>query len=727
MPTSYVFNSVLNLKKCFQNTPPPTLSIDDLPQLPKDWLSELENQCRKIRPNLEKNIFLKHVGPSSKYKLKAVLLKQVSFIFYQISNQLLPVSVKHESSKLLLQLTEDINECTAGFHIRVNKLINSLQVPDTLEQLLYLVNYQGAKEEYYKSAAAESMVSIIKKIFSLTAIQKMHFKDFFICQPDQFGDPTLFYNIDWSLIRQLFFQKLIGDNYFTKVPDPANLIEYAYFQTLFPKQASRKKETQYINNYLKNQNYAVLLDELISIQNKFPKYWLKIIRNLIIIQNINNFFEFVKTQSWNEANAKQLLKQLNLIYLLFFSQNIKFILSRIIRNPQNLININYNLLYKSVKYRPKVTNKFLNIFFNQQKNSHRFFFDLLFHENSESSNLLMLAVQYNTKILRHILFLLNQQSNHCEKEKILALFNKQNNNGWNLLSLAAKYNANALQFIFDFLKGNSHYFDTEILCFIFHKKMNDGSNFLQVLVRYQSIDQINSCLNFISEKFQFSNKKKWLDIIVNKDHTGHLLCLVTRSKNFALSSILNFMSKHIEQLDIHTLQYCFSYQNNKGWHCLHNAACSDSLNLKLILDFIHKHIDQFDDHSLRCLFLAQNQDQENFLQLAVHYQSAEAVDSIFKFFSQHIELFDKASLQHLLLQQNSKGWSLLSMAYRQPANLKLILDFINEYSDSVDAETIKKIILQKNEYDYTCLHYAARSQPDSLEIILDFIDQHFAR
>lgn len=147
--------------------------------------------------------------------------------------------------------------------------------------------------------------------------------------------------------------------------------------------------------------------------------------------------------------------------------------------------------------------------------------------------------------------------------------------------------------------------------------------------------------------------------------------------------------------------------------------------MKLILEFIQKHIDQFDTTALNDLFLAQNQAQENFLQLAVHYQSAEAVDSIFKFFSQHIELFDRASLQQLLLQQNSNGWNLLSMAYRQPANLKLILDFINEHSDSFDAETIKKIILQKNKHDYTCLHYAARFQPDSLEIILDFIDQHF--
>jgi hypothetical protein len=163
-----------------------------------------------------------------------------------------------------------------------------------------------------------------------------------------------------------------------------------------------------------------------------------------------------------------------------------------------------------------------------------------------------------------------------------------------------------------------------------------------------------------------------------------------------------------------------------GWHCLHSAACSNSSNLKLILEFIQKHIDQFNTNALNDLFLAQNQAQENFLQLAVHYQSAAAVENIFNFLNQHIKFFDKGCLQQLFLQQNSDGWNLLSMSYLHPANLKLILDFINAHPDSFDTETIKKIILQKNKHDYTCLHYAARFQPDSLKIILDFINKRLA-
>lgn len=818
MPTSYVFDSALNLNKCFKNIPPSI--IDDLRPLPKDWLIELESQCRKIKPNLKKNIFLNHVGPSSKYKLKAVLLKQLSFIFYQISGHLHSELLKHESSHLLLlELIEDIDQCTPGFHIRVNKLVNCLQMPSTLEQVLYLVrknivqeiaynltssvpsvfqvhvvdrvcriakkqglgiepnlqkdqyksflsgkiirerlqnefpkhytpfkipfllaeqlqlilsllDYQGPKKDYYKSETAENIVSIIKKFFSLTAIQKMHFKDFFIRQLDQFDDPTLFYDIDWSLIRQFFFQQLIGESYFADAPEPTNLIEYAYFQTLLPKKANSEIENQFINDYLESQNYARLLDDLTFIQADFSEYWQKIIKNPIIIKNIDKCFEYLRNQS-QDLNAKE-QKRLTLTYTLFFSQTKEYILSKIVNDTElNLRIINNNLLFKSMRYHPEIIEELLNIFLKKYNNHPRIFFNLLLErQNSEGSNLLMLAARYHPQTLQQLLFILNEQYNHYEKKEILALFLSHNNEGWNLFSLAAKYQSDAMQYIFDFLSKNPLYFHHEKLSIIFHQKNNSEWNFLQLLIRYQSEDQINSCLDFVSEMFQFSNNKKWLEIILNNEHTGHLLCLATRSNKSALNSILNFINEHIKQLDFYALQHCFLAPNNKGWHCLHNAACSNSFNLKLILEFIQKHIDQFtpnaNTNALRDLFLAQNQDQENFLLLAVHYQSAKAVDSIFKFLNSQIEFFDKASLQKLFLQQNSNGWSLLSMSYLQPDNIKLILDFINQHPGSFDAETIKKIILQKNKHNYTCLHYAARFQPDSLEIILDFIDKRLA-
>ncbi|MEN9917344.1 MAG: hypothetical protein RLY40_1283 [Pseudomonadota bacterium] len=118
-----------------------TLNTDNLPTLPKDWLNLLENRCREIKPNLTKNIFFKHIGDKSDYKPKKFLTEQLSLLYHRISGNLdsqLGCLDKEACQLLISGLTEDILECTPGFHIRVNKLVCSLQVPRGLDQLLYL-------------------------------------------------------------------------------------------------------------------------------------------------------------------------------------------------------------------------------------------------------------------------------------------------------------------------------------------------------------------------------------------------------------------------------------------------------------------------------------------------------------------------------------------------------------------------------------------------------------
>ncbi|WP_342228202.1 hypothetical protein [Rickettsiella endosymbiont of Rhagonycha lignosa] len=683
MPTSYVFDSALNLDQCFQNTPPSTLPIDDLHQLPKDWLIELENQCRKIKPDLEKNIFLKHVGPNSTYKLKAILLKQLSFVFYQISDYLPSELLKHESSQLLLLvLTEDINECTPGFHIRVNKLVNALQVPNTLEQLLYLVRknivheiaynlmssvpppfqvhvvdrvcriakkqglgieaiiqkdpyksllsdqaiheclqskfplhytpfkipfllaeqlqailnqsgYIGSQETGYATGPVESMLKIIQNFLvnpakpNTNKLQPLFILDKF----DEFGEPTRIYDLNWPLIRQLFFQQLIDKNYFTKAAEPASLIEYAYFQTLLPEKTNSEIENQFIKDYLESENYARLLDDLTFIQTNFSEYWQKLIKNPILIQNIDNFLSFIDNQSKNIADDKGFLEKENQTYLLLFSQDKEFILRKIIVEKNTCItDVNHSLLLKSVRYFPEITKDFFNLLFNTPNKPYQLFFDLLFKKNHQDNTLLMFAARYHTETIKLILHFLNKYIDQIEKEKISALFISQNNNGWNLLSLAARHRSDALQFIFDFMN-----------------------------------------------------------------------------------------QKHIKFFDKASLQQLFLQQNLDGWNLL-SMACVHPANTKLILDFINA----------------------------------------------HLESFDAETIKKIILQKDKDGYTCLDYAARfQPDSLKFILDFINTHPDSFDVETIKKIILQKDKDGYTCLHCAARFQPDSLKFFLDFIDIRF--
>lgn len=169
----------------------------------------------------------------------------------------------------------------------------------------------------------------------------------------------------------------------------------------------------------------------------------------------------------------------------------------------------------------------------------------------------MFAARYHKKTITLILHFLNKYIDQIEKEKISALFIQQNNDGWNILSLAARHQTDAISCIFDFINRNPCYFDYEIFRTILYKQNDSGWNFLQILIRYQSENQINNFLDFISEKFQFSNNKKWLEIILNNTHTKHLLYLANRSNKNALNSILDFISKHIKQLDFQVLQNFF--------------------------------------------------------------------------------------------------------------------------------------------------------------------------
>ncbi len=818
MLTSYTFDPCLNLNKLFQNTPPSTLQIDNLPQLPTDWLTELENKCREINPYLEKNIFLKHIGRNSKYKLKTALLEQLSYIYYRTSGHLHAELFDHESNKIiLLALIEDIEQCTPGFHIRVNTLVNSFQTPTTLNQLLYLVRknivqeiacnltnsvksiyqvhvadrvsrvahkqglgiepnihkdryksllsgdkirqvlndefpkhftpfkipfllaeqlqlilnlyrYRGAKETGYATGPAEYMLAIIQ--FFLTNPAKANTNKlypFFILDKfdDEFDGPTRIYDLNWHLIRQFFFQKLIEEE-FISIPHPANLIDYAYYQALVPEKANAELETKCIQHYLTQQNYAALIEDLNLIQNKFPDYWQTIIKTPIIIKNIDIFFKFLKEQPVDTANAKQLLKKINFTYTLLFSQPKEFVLKKIIVGTKIILtSVNHNLLLKSVKYRHEIIKDFFNILFDTSDKPFQLFFDMLSKPNSDGTNLLMLAGRYQTETIGFILALISKHIDRFTKEDVLSLFLSQNNDGWSFLSLMALHHSDAMQFILDFFIRHPLHFDMEIISTLFLQKNNQGWNFLQLLIRYQPENPVKLGLDFISEKFRFTDDIKWLKLVLNKQQTGYILRLAAQSNHTTLTSILNFTSKHIKHLNDQTLQDFFLDSNDKGWNCLHIAAYNNATNLTLILEFIQQHIDRFNATTLCRLFLAKNQTLHNFLHFAAYYLPADSLEKIFGFIRNNIQLFDKTFLRQLFLQQNSDGWSFLSAAYLDSAKIKIILTFINDHSDKFVQETIKEIILQKNKHDYTCLHLTTRFQPDSLEIILNFIDQRF--
>lgn len=817
MPTFKSFDAALNLDKCFKNTPPSRLNIENLPKLPENWISLLENKCREIEPNLTKNIFFKHIGDVSQYKSKRFLTEQLSLLYHRISGHLdsqLGCLDNEAYPLLLLGLTEDIQECTQGFHIRVNKLINSLQIPKDLDQLLYLTRksiiqeiassltvkapgiyqvhvadrviriaekldlgilpnikqddykspltgkeirqvlklkfpkhytplkipfllaeqlklifnqygYLGAKKNGYAIGPAENILEIIKYFLPNPAQNSRNkFESFFILDEiDEFGDPTRIYDINWNKIRQLFFQKLVRANYFTTVSQPTNLIEYAYFQALEIEKDGARLETLLIKQSMNQPEQSEFIDHLLLINDKFPNYWRELTKNRYLTHHLDTFLFMLNVLKNNnfDVNNQATLKKEKLVYTLLFSQNKSFILDRIIFPDKeiSLKTINFELLLKSIQYRPELTKQCLNLLSNQVGHSPQRMFNLLNIQNKKGLTLMMLAARYHADIFE-LLFKLSLDLEDFKTKEIRALFLLQNNQGWNFLSLAAKHQPTLLKIIFDFFKKNSQVFDLDTVKKLFYTTNSSHWHFLHYSARHFTERHINLCLNFINQQFLLTQNSNWLTLILNPS-LGQLLRLVTLSNLNGLNSFLRFISNHSEHINSNFLCNIFLSESENNWNCIHISARYWPNNLSLLLQFFN-HSAKFPNSFIRDLSLAQTSNGDNFLILSAFYQP-DNIRYAVEFMHKADCAFNKVTLKALFLHQNSDGWNLLSAAHNQPHNIKRLLTYMNK-NNKFDNETLPQIIFQQNKHQQTCLHLASRHQPESTKHILDFIEQH---
>lgn len=816
MPTFNSSDSGLNRTKCFENTPPTTLN-NNLLTLPADWLTILENKLHDTNPNLAKNIFLKHIGDMSHYKSKKFLTEQLSLLYHRISGNLdaqLGCLDEESYQLLILGLTEEISRCTEGFHIRVNNLVNSISIPQNLDQLLYLVRkaivqeiastlthqdepiyqvhvadrvlriakklglgltpnikkdqytgsisekkirqvltaefpkqytpltipflltdqlklilnqygYVGARENGYTIGSAENILEIIKCYLINSAENSLNkFPSLFILdQIDEFDEPTRIYDINWNVVRQLFFQTLIHENYFSMELKPNNLIEFAYFQALVTEKNTDLK-TLFISQYIRQNKENEFIDHLLFIHDKFPDYWKDLIQNTSLVNQLDTFLFFINVMKNNylKGDNKALLKKEHLIYTLLFEQNKKFILDRIFFPfPYKKIllrDINFELLLKSIRYRPELTEEYLNLFLDQENASSKLLFNLLNKRNQKGWTLLMVAARYNEDIFELILKLCQRIDAGPKQKK--SFFLLKNNSGWNFLSLAVNYQPSLLITLFDFFKKNTELFDLDTLENLFYTTNNSHWHFLDYLARYRTERYVNLCLDFINHKFVITKDSKWLSLILNGQF-DQLLRFAAQSNLNVLKSFFRFLSEHFDKIDSIILWNYFLKVSENNWNCLHTAARYWQNNLSLTLQFINSSA-KFSNSFIRDLFLAQTSNGDNFLMLAAFYQP-DSTKNIIEFMQQEHYVFNNVTLKNLFLQQNSDGWNFLSAAHNQPDNIQLILNFM-EKSNKFDNETLQQIIFQKNKNQHTFLHLTTRFRPESTKIILDLIDSH---
>ena len=129
--------------KCYTDRPQRHQQIDlNLYVKGNDWLIKLIRLCK---PATQEN-FEKHVGASSTYSSKPMLLNSLKFHYAILSGALKDVAptfdlTDNQKGAVVSKINEEIQACTPGFHGRVDSLLNSYFFPKTIDELLESIRY----------------------------------------------------------------------------------------------------------------------------------------------------------------------------------------------------------------------------------------------------------------------------------------------------------------------------------------------------------------------------------------------------------------------------------------------------------------------------------------------------------------------------------------------------------------------------------------------------------
>lgn len=135
----------INPIKCFSNPFSTQILSTSESCVPANWLDLLAEQWAKYlnlsetdKNELVSNL-LRHAGPMASYKEKLDLSEGLIQIYLCLNNQTERNFSEPEKKMILLILSSDIGACTPGFHNRVNQSKNLLQIPCSIERLLFQI------------------------------------------------------------------------------------------------------------------------------------------------------------------------------------------------------------------------------------------------------------------------------------------------------------------------------------------------------------------------------------------------------------------------------------------------------------------------------------------------------------------------------------------------------------------------------------------------------------
>jgi ankyrin repeat protein len=606
MLNKYQFDPALDLDKLFQCSPPPKIDFSNLAKLPKDWYAQLEALFYQADKGLEKKSLERHLGTDSSYELKKILAEQLQLIYYRLQGhldtELGPLSDDHRIA-LLNKLTEEITQCTLGFHNRVNVIVDSFQKPCNLDQLLYMLRKRIVEDV---ASSLTNEIHTWNQVSIIAAAEGLGIKPNFSNDPyirtesnddirrtlretfqkkfTPFNLPCLLHHALIGLIPELAVEKnregglsletiekivaLIKcylpnsvtsdsldwrkyfngysdkqDEFKVHIVDMDRPVMYRYFYQELSK-GNYFKQTPKIHNLIDGAYYNLSLTKPDPTDHESDY--------------INQLFE--------EKNYFVLLDQLEKLQIRFPDHY-----QRVIRNPI--------LIQRSLEFIPYLQQQFPNSEGYPSEFMQGFHLlttldlvadkyvilqitDALLLKNRSNHTPLMFAANNDPNIIEGILKVLVQHQAIIEFDIYRRLFLEKNQDNWNALMLAVRFkpiSAILMLSFFDiyFLSSTDKErkkFGVDLLQQVFLAKQISNYNVLMLAAETQA-KSVEIILTFIEEHPKIFDAALITEILLAKDEFGTTaLMLAAEKQPKAMTLLLNFINKHIDTLDIRAVR-----------------------------------------------------------------------------------------------------------------------------------------------------------------------------
>jgi hypothetical protein len=624
---TYKFDPILNKEQLFQLTPPACINFSNLPKLANDQLVQfLASQCQKLDKNVSKQVLYKHISDTA-YPSASLLIEQLQLIYYRLHGNLDPslgiLSVSDRTA-IISKLIENISQCTEGFHNRVNDIVNSLERPRCLSELLYQVRSNLVKNLATTLTAEVHTWNTVSKV---AVASGLGIKANYANDPHSGGLPNI--NIFHALKKE-FEEKYVPFNLPFLLAGQLRsllLVEIAY---------TGPKKNGYTVGIA--EKISLRIKDFLSKEITHATAW----QDFFIIDETTDFDIVIRDLNWklirkfffitlsqeNYFSCVPLVENINSLLdcarfsKLFSDNNLLGIEGEYITEhfekagyaQLNQIKAHFPVYWKKLKSYPKLI-KQIPIVINQLEKTKSY------NDFANQFNLVLLILEFSSVNEYHI-------------PDLLIKLIKINRYGWNALMVAAThYHASAAKSILEFITQHRDQFDQKTLAQMFLERTVYDENALLIATRYQSV---------------------------------------------AAKSILEFIDQHNEQFTQKTLTQMFLTTNWEGWNALMLAVRYRPDLTKSILEFIAQHSEQFTPKTLRQMFLTTTEDGSNVLMLAARYQP-DSAKSILEFIAQRSEQFAQKTLTQMFLATTWEGWNALTLVVRYQTDIaKSILEFTDK-------------------------------------------------